>query len=197
MNKGLLGKTKRRGPVGVSWDDYPPGFGPIWVPFPESIIGTFITQILDFRNWVTYYGQSLNVATYRELFALYGYTYGGSGEIFSLPDMRARSVFGLDNIGGTDAGRLAAANTLGLTGGEELHTLTPGETPAHSHGAISTAGSGGGASVATWTVGGAGGANNANFAATGDGSTGPTALGGTAHNNMPPYILGNWIGKVR
>jgi microcystin-dependent protein len=42
---------------------------------------------------------------------------------------------GLDNMGGSDAGRLSLANTLGTTGGSETVTLTSAQSgvPAHSH----------------------------------------------------------------
>jgi microcystin-dependent protein len=36
-------------------------------------------------------------------------------------------------MGGTDAGRLSVANTLGGTGGEEKHLLIVSEMPSHTH----------------------------------------------------------------
>lgn len=85
------------------------------------------------NGWLLAYGQSLATATYPDLFAAIAYSFGGSGPNFNVPDLRGRTMFGLDNMGGTDAGRLAAANTLGLTGGEEYHTNLVGEMPAHTH----------------------------------------------------------------
>jgi microcystin-dependent protein len=78
-------------------------------------------------------GSGVSTTTYADLFAVIGYTYGGSGSLFALPDLRGRVPTGLDNMGGTDAGRLSATNTLGGTGGAETHTLTSAEIPAHSH----------------------------------------------------------------
>lgn len=53
----------------------------------------------------------------------------------TVPDMRARTAVGLDNLGGVDAGRLDDANVLGGVGGSETITLTSvNQLPAHSHG---------------------------------------------------------------
>ena len=52
---------------------------------------------------------------------------------FYAPDLRARQWTGRDDMGGSDAGRLAASNALGATGGEELHTMTTGELVTHGH----------------------------------------------------------------
>lgn len=59
----------------------------------------------------------------------------GSGNPL-LPDLRGRVVAGVDNMGGTDAGRLTNAgtgnpgidgDTLGAAGGADRHALTDGE----------------------------------------------------------------------
>ena len=68
--------------------------------------------------------------------ASYPYGAGDGSTTFNLPDMRGRVLMALDNMGGTDAGRIATANTLGLAVGAETHTLTIGEMPAHSHGGV-------------------------------------------------------------
>jgi microcystin-dependent protein len=70
------------------------------------------------------------------LFALIGTTYGpGDGETtFNLPDVRGRGLSFLDNMGGTAAGRLTAANgfdgtILGNGGGSQTETLTLAQLP--------------------------------------------------------------------
>jgi len=94
-------------------------------------------------NWVLCYGQELAIATYGALYAVLSTTYGaltnGSGGAgsthFRVPDLRGRTTAGVDNMGGSDAGRLDWANTLGTASGAQTHTLTSGESglPAHNH----------------------------------------------------------------
>lgn len=81
------------------------------------------------------YGQTVSRTTYAVLFAVIGTTYGaGDGSsTFALPDMRGRTIAGVDNMGGSDASRLDWANTLGTTGGTQTHTLATTEIPAHLH----------------------------------------------------------------
>jgi microcystin-dependent protein len=86
-----------------------------------------------------------NTYTYRALHAVISNTYGGTAfnpgttdqpgatTTFKLPDLRGRTIAGLDNMGGTDAGRLDWANTLGTSGGTQTHTLTTAEMPSHTH----------------------------------------------------------------
>ena len=55
-------------------------------------------------------GQGYSRTVYPELFAVLGYTYGGSGDTFYLPDLRGQFIRGWDNGRGLDAGR-----TIGST----------------------------------------------------------------------------------
>jgi microcystin-dependent protein len=88
-------------------------------------------------------GSALSTAAYPELFAVLGYTYGGSGTSFNLPDCRGRMTVaagqgtGLTNrpaasVGGAETVALAAANNAAHT-----HTLTGQATGAndvsHAH----------------------------------------------------------------
>lgn len=50
-------------------------------------------------------GQSLSTTTYAALFAVIGYTYGGSGTSFKLPDFRGVFPRGFDAGAGVDSGR--------------------------------------------------------------------------------------------
>lgn len=83
------------------------------------------------------YGQVVTINAYPVGYAAMGDTYNTGGETagtnYRLPDLRGRMVVGLDNMGGTDAGRLSTANTLGTTGGAETVTLSSANLPTHTH----------------------------------------------------------------
>ena len=81
------------------------------------------------------YGQAVSRTTYARLFAALSTTWGaGDGSTtFNVPDLRGRATFGLDNMGGTAAGRLSVTitgTTLGATGGLEAQTITQANLPA-------------------------------------------------------------------
>jgi microcystin-dependent protein len=86
-------------------------------------------------NWLLCYGQAVSRATYAALFAVVSTTYGaGDGTTtFNLPDLRGRTVAGIDNMGGSDAGRLDIANSSGTVVGTQYVTLTSAEMPSHTH----------------------------------------------------------------
>lgn len=156
------------------------------------------------------FGQSLAVATYPALFAVVGYTYGGAGANFNLPDYRGRVGAGQDDMGGTSANRLTSplnGDTLGAAGGAEGVTLALTDIPAHDHGG-STTGNGtnhthttdsflatGGAAVGlVRTAAGSGAA--VNFSTnnpTAHTHTIASAGGGGAHSNVQPTIILNKI----
>jgi hypothetical protein len=84
------------------------------------------------------YGQAISRTTYATLFALTGTTFGvGDGSTtFNVLDLRGRSVFGQDNMGGSAASRVTVAGgnfdgtVLGGTGGAQNETLTQAQLPA-------------------------------------------------------------------
>lgn len=76
-------------------------------------------------------GQGLSTTVYASLFALLGYTFGGAGGTFSLPDKRGRVSAAVDNMGGVAAGRFTPG--FGTALGEQNHTLVASEIPAHTH----------------------------------------------------------------
>lgn len=93
-------------------------------------------------DWCVFpYGQSvLRAGTYAGLFAVIGTTYGSAdGTHFNLPDMRGRTVFGDDDMGGSAASRITnavsgiAGATLSSVGGSQLmHQHTHVQT-SHNH----------------------------------------------------------------
>lgn len=97
------------------------------------------------------YGQAISRTTYSVLFGMVSTTYGvGDGSTtFNIPDLRGRVVAGKDDMGGSSANRLTAADdglngdTLGATGGGETQTLVTANLPPYTP---SGTNSGGGAS---------------------------------------------------
>jgi microcystin-dependent protein len=165
-------------------------------------------------------GQSLSTTTYPALFAAIGYTYGGSGSSFNVPNLQNRVPVGL----GSDV----EFDTLGETGGSKTHTLTVNQMPSHTHiqdahnhtqnshnhtqnshthperiaqnaaGLLSAAGNSYGVAVDTASTTGATTATNIATTATNQAATATNQNtgGGQAHNNLQPYIVLNYIIKT-
>jgi len=68
-------------------------------------------------------GQSLLTTDYPALFAAYGYTHGGSGSSFNVPNLNGKSLKGTTDI-----------NLVGTPIGSDTTTLDIDNLPAHSHG---------------------------------------------------------------
>ena len=81
----------------------------------------------DHGAWMICNGRALNVNNYPELFALIGYSFGGTGNTFNIPDSRNKvaGVLG-QGIGLTN-------RTLGQNVGSETYTLNTSEIPNHGH----------------------------------------------------------------
>ncbi|MDQ6422915.1 tail fiber protein [Paenibacillus sp. LHD-117] len=75
------------------------------------------------KGWALCNGQLLPINQNQALFSLLGTTYGGNGQTtFALPDLRGRVP--------VHPGR---GIEQGQSGGQEAHTLTQSELPAHTH----------------------------------------------------------------
>jgi len=82
-------------------------------------------------GWIAADGASVSTATYAALFAAIGYTYGGSGGSFNLPDLRGYFVRGSGtNSDGTVSGAFAAKQADEL----KSHTHTMYVHPATDNG---------------------------------------------------------------
>ena len=134
-------------------------------------------------GWLRCDGTAVSRTTYAALFAAIGTTYGaGDGSTtFNLPDLNGRAPFG------AGAGTGLTARTLGATGGEEVHLLTPLEMPKHSHGLGS--GVSGIDNIATWNS--AGGDGNSRITTATD-----IAGGDQPHPIMPPFLIINFLIKI-
>jgi microcystin-dependent protein len=85
------------------------------------------------EGWAFCNGQLMPISQNEALFNLIGTTYGGDGQTtFALPDLRSRVPIHQ----GEGAG--LSNHLLGDFGGEENHTLTSPEMPAHSHPFVSS-----------------------------------------------------------
>jgi microcystin-dependent protein len=144
-------------------------------------------------GWLMCDGSSYSATSYPALFAVIGYTWGGSGPNFNVPDMRGRTSIGA----GTGSG--LTPRTLGQTLGEETHVLVVGEMPSHNHsqnphshgpsaGSTNFVGSNASESTGTGLIVSGSPIYITQF----DPTTGQTTAtnnltgGGAAHNNMQP-----------
>jgi microcystin-dependent protein len=89
------------------------------------------------KGWAQCNGQLLAINQNQALFSLLGTQFGGDGRTtFALPDMRGRIPISFGQ------------NLIGQPGGEEFHTLSVSEMPAHNH-MVNVDSSAGAASKAT------------------------------------------------
>jgi microcystin-dependent protein len=205
-NPGNTGPSGVTGPTGVQGTTGPSGpSGTAGTVLPSgSLMMTAASSAPT--GWLLCDGSDVSRITYADLFTAIGTTYGSvDGDTFKVPDLRGRVPIG----SGTGVG--LTARTLAGTGGAETHTLTESEMPSHTHtatdaghthdfvvGPLSTANSGGANTGTKW-----GGGNNEGTATYNGTTASGTAIitvsstgGGTAHNNMQPFLVLNYIIKT-
>lgn len=135
-------------------------------------------------------GQSVPVASYSGLHSVIGYTYGGSGASFNIPDLRGRVIAG---HGGTLLS--GSADAIGATNAHstKTHTLSIAEMPAHTHGLSTATGN----NNQTGVAGNAPKGTDLGSPTVGTYSGGAISTGGGgAHNNVQPTIILNYIIKT-
>lgn len=171
-------------------------------------------------NFVVPFGQAISRTTYAGLFALTSTAYGpGDGlTTFNVPDLRGRTVFGTDNMGGVAANRITVAGgnfdatVLGASGGAQNHTLTAAEMPSHSHTAsVIDPGHTHTMTTPLWKDGVSAGINLSDVVITANAAGNPVTVGGSttgitvgnsntggggAHTILPPAITLIYVLRV-
>jgi microcystin-dependent protein len=84
-------------------------------------------------GWVEANGASVSTATYANLYTQIGYTYGGSGASFTLPDYRGQFLRGWANGSTVDPDRAARTNRGDGTTGDVVGSKQAGATASHLH----------------------------------------------------------------
>ena len=154
-------------------------------------------------------GQAVSRSTYSALFGVISTTYGaGDGSsTFNLPDLRGRVVAGQDDMGGSSADRLTGqtggvdGDTLAATGGAETHVLTTAQLATHTHGATKSYNSDPGLTNTRFSLVTEQTDREDSFpgyqTTTGDTNNIISTTGsGSAHNNVQPTIILNYIIKI-
>jgi len=131
-------------------------------------------------KWMICDGRTLDSNNYPDLYGVIGLSfsiYSHPSTIFDLPDFNGRVPVGVRS----------GSYAMGDQGGAAQHTLTVGEMPSHSHPMLP--GYFPGRDITNPTIAASPGSTWS------QGSIGNTG-GGQPHNNMPPYLVVNYIIKV-
>jgi microcystin-dependent protein len=142
-------------------------------------------------GWALCNGQLVPINQNTALFSLLGTTYGGDGRSnFALPNLQGMSPMGQG--GGTGL----TPNTLGQSGGAATVTLLTSQIPSHTHQAMGAAHAGSSRvpSADTWAKPHRDSYTSAASVPTAmNASALALAGGGQPHNNLPPYLVVNFI----
>jgi microcystin-dependent protein len=93
-------------------------------------------------HWLLCDGSEVLQIDYPDLYAVIGFTYKAKADLsdlgvakFALPDLRGRTITGLDDMGGTAANRITGVrgNELGNSGGVENVIIDATNLPEHEH----------------------------------------------------------------
>jgi microcystin-dependent protein len=125
-------------------------------------------------------GASVSTTTYAALFAVVGYTYGGSGGSFNVPDLQDRTIVNKSNT--KTLAQTGGANTVtptgNISGSTGSTTLTVNQIASHSHNTPAGIG----------MAGGLGFGGGCQMTQSGSGNTG----GGQSHDHT---LSANFVGS--
>jgi len=130
-------------------------------------------------GWLLCDGTSYTTAAYPELYSVLGYTYGGSGSNFNVPDLRGRMPIG-PNSDSTTAN--TATRSIGTKGGDT-------RMPSHNHDIQRSNVAASSTGIDTSTV-------YRTLAGTGATYTTTQSAGSGGGENMPPFLVTNYIIKA-
>jgi len=148
-------------------------------------------------GWLLCDGSNYSSANYPDLHAVIGTSFGSSGGNFLVPDLRTRVPVGLSSSD-------TQFQEIGDVGGEAEHTLSVGEMPSHQHdvarrdnentgmGWASVSAGGNNGMVSSWSYGGD---NNYYHPSDSDAYHAKPTGADSSHNNMPPFVVMNYIIK--
>lgn len=141
--------------------------------------------------WLVCDGRALAKTTYSALFNVIGYTYGGSGTHFNVPNLLGRVIAGTGDPSGLFSGW-----GMGSTGGAENIVLNASQIPSHGHTVVcsnddsSDSGGGSGYTVHKSNIG-----RSAQQIVTSYGKNISTTAtgGGASHSNIQPTMTMHYI----
>lgn len=199
---------------------------PASTAFVQQEIAANVTPagaVMDFAGssaptgWFLCDGSTKDTTAEAALFAVIGYTYGGSGSSFNLPDYTGKVLVALDSgqtefdaltdTGGAKTHALTAAETAtknhthsGTTGtvsSNHYHTPAAGTYLSSTSGTVVSLGSGSSGRIINSTYA----ANTNTFSANHthnftSGNPNGGEADGSAHNNLQPYAVANKIIKA-
>ena len=173
-----------------------------WINFNiKALDGMPIGSIIMFAGetiptgWLICDGDTLNEEEYPELYDVIGYTYGGSGLDFNLPDFRGKSAFGYHDM---ETGMYP----LGNTGGTKSHTHQYGFQTNGWYGTLTEGFALWNGNSESWinSSGGAGTKSITTRGGTDTATNNPALLRAvtdtSSSGTLPPYLVVNYIIKA-
>jgi microcystin-dependent protein len=145
------------------------------------------------NGWALCNGQTLPISQNTALFSLLGTQFGGNGtSTFALPNLQGNAPMDQGNGAGL------TPRVMGETGGETAVTLLTTEIPSHTHTIGVASASTSGTPGPTVVFGGGGrGKEPAYVPPSAPVTMSPQAIGlaggSQPHNNMPPYLVLNFV----